>query len=204
MPKFKEINLGRIIEIIGEEEVKKILSCFSCPLNKDIEDFIKFKAIEFSKQGLAKTTLVYWQSDDETEKYLVGYYTLASKYICLSRDSLSKTLAKKMQKFSASPPSNGVYEIPTPLIAQLGKNYTEGNDRLIYGDDLLQLALDKVKLIQNEIGGRYVYLESEDKPALVNFYQRNGFQLFGKRTRDRDESGIDGDYLLQWLLYFKN
>ena len=109
-----------------------------------------------------------------------------------------------MQKFSASPPSNGVYEIPTPLIAQLGKNYTEGNDHLIYGDDLLQLALDKVKLIQNEIGGRYVYLESEDKPALVNFYQRNGFQLFGKRTRDRDESGIDGDYLLQWLLYFKN
>ena len=53
------VNLSNMLGELEEEEVKKILSSFSCPLNKDVEEFLKNKAIEFSKQGLASTHLFH-------------------------------------------------------------------------------------------------------------------------------------------------
>ena len=61
------------------------------------------------------------------------------------------------------------------------------------------MAQNKVRAIQNEIGGRYVYLECEDKEKLLAFYQHNGFILFGKRSLDKDETDIEGSYLMQLL-----
>lgn len=51
---FVEINLSDMIEQLGEDETKSILFSFSCPLNKDIENFIKYKAIEFSKRTILR------------------------------------------------------------------------------------------------------------------------------------------------------
>lgn len=56
---FVEMNLGDMLDQLGEDATKAILSSFSCPLNKDIENFIKYKAIEFSKRTTAKTHLVF-------------------------------------------------------------------------------------------------------------------------------------------------
>ena len=39
---------------------------------------------------------------------------------------------------------------------------------------------------------------------LIDFYESNGFIQFGKRKKDRDELGIDGDYLIQLLRYMSN
>lgn len=33
------VNLKEMIEEVGEDRVKEILSAFSCPLNKDVEFF---------------------------------------------------------------------------------------------------------------------------------------------------------------------
>lgn len=55
--------------------------------------------------------------------------------------------------------------------------------------------------IQEEIGGKFVYLECENKPKLIHFYESNGFTVFGKRKKDRDEIGVDGEYLIQLLKY---
>lgn len=203
MAEFVQIKLNDMLIELGESETKSILSSFVCPLNIDVEDFIKNKAIEFSKQGLAKTTLIYWQSDDCKEKYFVGYFSIASKYICVSRDSVSNRIAKKLNSHGNFDDRTREYIVPAPLIGQLGKNYTEGNDCLISGSDLLQMALDKVKSVQQEIGGRFVYLECEDKEKLTKFYERNGFTVFGKRRKDRDEIGVDGEYLIQLLKYLK-
>lgn len=43
------INLRDILfdEILGENVAKKLLSSFSCPLNPDVEHFLKHTAIEF-------------------------------------------------------------------------------------------------------------------------------------------------------------
>lgn len=197
------MKLSEMIEQLGEDETKIILSQFICPRNKDVEDFFKFKAIEFSKQGWAKTTLIYWQSDDQTERYLVGYFTISSKYICVSKDSVSNNLSKKLSKHGNYNSNTREYIVPAPLIGQLGKNYADGNDCIISGNDLLQMATDKVKEIQEEIGGKFVYLECEDKPGLIKFYENNGFTVFGKRRKDRDEIGVDGENLVQLLKYLK-
>lgn len=65
---------------------------------------------------------------------------------------------------------------------------------------LLKLACDKIKIAQDVLGGRYVYLECEDKPKLKEFYESNGFVCFGKRNLEKDERDKNsGDYLLQML-----
>lgn len=48
-------NLSEMITQLGENEVKSILSDFSCPLNADVEHFLKHTAIEFAKQSIAST-----------------------------------------------------------------------------------------------------------------------------------------------------
>jgi hypothetical protein len=44
--------------------------------------------------------------------------------------------------------------ISVPLIGQLGKNYASGSENLIAGDELLELALDKVEIAQKIISGK--------------------------------------------------
>lgn len=203
MAKFVQIRLNDMLKELGENEAKNILSSFICGINKDVEDFIRNKAIEFSKRGFSKTTLVYWVADDEKEKELVGYFTIASKYICVSKDSVSKNLGKRLFAHGSYNEGTREYIVPAPLIGQLGKNYAGGNNYLISGSDLLTMALNKIVNIQEEIGGRFVYLECEEKERLIQFYEDNGFTVFGKRKKDRDEVGVDGDYLVQLLKYLK-
>lgn len=199
---FVEMNLSNMLDQLGEDETKNILSSFSCPINKDIENFIKHKAIEFSKRTAAKTHLVFWQTEDNQYIELVGYYTITSKVISVDRAALSNTQAKKLKNQGFYDPIKQKYTISAPLIAQLGKNFSNGNDTLISGADLLQLAVNKIHKIQNEIGGRFMYLECEDKEKLLSFYKSHNFKIFGKRTLDRDETDINGEYLIQLFAMF--
>ena len=61
------------------------------------------------------------------------------------------------------------------------------------------MAIDKVRKVQNEVGGRFVYLECEEERKLIEFYEANNFKMFGKRNLDRDETDIKGHYLLQYF-----
>lgn len=62
------------------------------------------------------------------------------------------------------------------------------------------MACDKVREAQNILGGKFVYLECEDKRQLIDFYESNGFVNFGKRNLERDERHTNsGEYLLQML-----
>jgi hypothetical protein len=47
-----------LLNKIGEDRVTLLLSSFSCPLNVDIEGFLKRKAIGFARQGIAITYIV--------------------------------------------------------------------------------------------------------------------------------------------------
>ncbi len=55
MTGYQLILLKDIIEELGEEKTKEILSQFSCPLNLDVETFLHNKAIEFAKQSISAT-----------------------------------------------------------------------------------------------------------------------------------------------------
>lgn len=196
------VNLKDMIEHLGEGKTKNILSNFSCPLNKDVDGFLKNKSIEFSKQGIARTHLVL--ASYKGSNVLVGYFTLATKTIAIYRTGLSKTLRKRITRFAQYDTKLKRYTLSAPLIGQLSKNFLNGYDELITGDELLKLACDKVKAIQGEIGGKVVYLECEEKPKLIDFYSENGFVQFGKRKLDKDEKGLmHGEHLIQMLKYLK-
>jgi len=66
------------------------------------------------------------------------------------------------------------------------------------------MACDKVREAQSIIGGKIVYLECEDKPKLVDFYNRNGFFEFDKRFLDKEEkSHAKTEYYIQMIKYFE-
>jgi len=195
---YSLINLNDMLDVMGEEETKSILSSYLCPINKDIEYFLHDKSIEFAKQGIAATHLVFTSYKNET--VLIGYFALANKYIFISKKLISKTYQRRARKFGTSHESG--FTITAPLIAQLGKNFTNSYNRLITGDELLKLALDKVKDIQSNIGGRFVYVECEDVTKLIEFYSSNGFFHIGRRDLDSDEKGLlKGTYLIQMMRY---
>ena len=201
MTGYKIVNLDTLLEEEGEEFVLDYLSSFSCPLNPDIEKFIKKTAVTFAKQGIAKTHLV--MASYQEEWVLVGYYTLANKYISIKDKTkgLSKTMKKRIAKFAVHDSLTKAYHITAPLIAQIGKNFTNGYNKLISGDELLKLACDKIHGIQSDLGGKIVYLECEDKPCLIEFYDRNGFCEFDTLALDTDEIDFCGKYLVQMLKY---
>lgn len=199
MTGYKIANLKIMVEELGEEPVKELLSSFSCPLNEDVEYFLKKKAIDFSKQGFSQTHLVFASYKGTPE--LVGYFTLANKYITVKSDILSNNLRKRLNRFAFYDNNLKSHCLSAPLIGQLGKNYNNGMDKLITGDELLKLACEKISQIQLDLGGKFVYLECEDKEKLLQFYRDNGFCEFDRRPLDRDETNIDGDYLVQLLKY---
>ncbi len=194
------INLADMLTEMGEDAAKSILLEFSCPVNIDVEYFIKNKAIEFSKQDLAKTHLVFCSYKSETA--FIGYFSLANKFILVNPDVLSKSKRKRIIKFGTYNKDTKKYIMSAPLIAQLGKNFKYKDKRLISGDELLKMACDKVREAQSYIGGKITYLECEDKPVLNRFYSDNGFIRFGARDLDEDEKGLmSSKQLVQMLKY---
>lgn len=202
MKGYKIANLDKFLTAIGEEKTQAILANYLCPLNPDVEHFLRKTAIPFSKQGLAKTHLVFASCNEQW--VLVGYFSLANKCFLIKRNhSLSNNLRSRIRKFARIIPETETYEISAPLIAQLGKNFACGYNRLITGDELLKLACDKVQETQALMGGKIAYLECEDKPALLAFYERNGFVSFDKRPVSKaDRDSFASPYLVQMLRYF--
>ncbi len=184
---------------IGEDRTKEILSNFSCP-NRDVEDYIKYKAIPMAPQQIAPTHLVFTVYKDE--KVLVGYFAIATKTLSVKKSSISASIARRLKKFAEYNEDNRSYNLSAQLIAQLGKNFTNKYNELITGDELLKLAFDKIQEAQKMVGGKVVYLECEDKPELVDFYKSNGFTPFGKRDLPKhDQELVDGAYLVQMIRY---
>ena len=198
---YKIVNLKLMVDAVGEDTAQAVLSTFSCPLNEDVEKFLHVKAIDFAKQGFSQTHLVMTSYRDMP--VLVGYFTLANKYITVSAKKLSGTQRKRLAKFSIYDNHLRAYCLSAPLIAQLGTNYANGYNKLITGDELLYLACRKVSTIQMDLGGKFAYLECEDKPRLIEFYSQNGFCAFDKRRLDRDVTGMDGSCLVQMLKYIR-
>jgi len=195
MTGFRIITLDDLSSALGEESLNHLLLQYSCPRNSDIESFLHHNAVPFSRQGIAKTHLVF--AGFHEKAVLVGYFTLASKTLYIpDRVRLSASLRKRLSRFSARIDETHMTVIAAPLIAQLGKNYQNGYDALITGDELLGMACDTIQRTQLAIGGKVAYLECEDIPGLVRFYESNGFQRFSERESDNHER------LIQMIRYF--
>lgn len=195
---YKVINLKDIYNAIGEEETKEILKDYKCDLNKDVEYFIKEKAIEFSKQDIAETFIV--TSLYKQKQVIVGYFSIANKVTNVKKIVLSHKKRKRFLRYAKYDAESNSYFIALPLLGQIGKNFNNNYNKLISGDILLKLACNKIKEAQDILGGRFIFLECEDKDKLREFYEENGFVCFGKRNLEKDERDKNtGEYLLQML-----
>lgn len=177
--KVEIVNLLDLLESYDEEAVKKFLLNYRCPINNDVEEFLHHKAINFTKQRISITFLVC----STINKYvqILGYFSLANKVFSISCKDVSRTLFKKISKYSLFDSENNTYFTSIPLIAQLGKNFACNEP--ISGANLLSIACNKVNNIQNELGGKCVYLESMENDKLIDFYSTYGFVYIKKRGK---------------------
>ena len=163
---------------LGEGELRQLLSEFFCDKNPDVERFLKEQSIEFTKKNQSVTYLVF--SNDDVS--LVGYFTLTIKPITVNADNFSNTMKRKIARVSELDEVNGTYTLSAYLIAQLGKNYKDGVNEKITGEQLLQAAVDTIKELQYMAGGMVMFLETENDEKLLNFYvNENGFKQFDLR-----------------------
>jgi len=178
-------NILDVIESNGEDETLSDLSSFSCPLNLEIEDFLRCKAIDFAKRKLSVTYIVTDLSDGQ----ILGYFTLAHKAIDIPEIDLSKTSQKKIQRYARFDPISGTYTLSAFLIAQIGKNYAVDHGNRLTGSSLMNYALDILSDIQHRIGGGVVYLDAENRSALISFYENTvNFKFFGERYSENDKT----------------
>ena len=184
---FAVIRLSDLVDEVGEEFAKELFSDFSCPINDDVEKFLKEKAILFQGMDISRTFLVF--TSHQAENVFIGYFALALKTLPI-RKGVSKTQRKKL----TGTKSAEVSFIPAILIGQLGKNFSNGYDKLINGRELLGLALRKVLEIHQDIAGKVVFLECSDDRKLCEFYEAHGFQPYG----------VNDDGLRQFIRYIKD
>lgn len=161
-------NLDELLKEYDEEELRSRLCCFSCPLNKDLQDFLCNSSIEFSKRNVSKTYLII---DSEEKPDILAYFSLAFTSIQSSDFKLSKTLVSSMDGFNKC-----ATEIKVHLIGQIGKNFAVKNNPINLGL-ILQETFTIIKQIRAMAGGRFAILECNNTPSLIELYKKHGFKI---------------------------
>lgn len=194
---FSVLSLHDILETIGEDGYRQLISDFSCPKDKDIEYFLFNKSIPFQRADYysSRTYLVGFQGKKRFN--LCGYFSLVNKPFIIS-DNISKSKRKSITEGKTERQA-----ISAVLIGQLSKNYTSGLDMTIDGIDLLSCALETIGEVYQSIGLELVYLECKDTPKLRKFYEDNGFELYVDGEGRPIKTGKNSQYLC-YIAKYKN
>ena len=181
----KVVNILDMMELIGEDGVKQILSDFSCPLNMEIENFVHNNAIDFAKRKMSVTFLVFNENG-----MLSGIFALTHKAIEISAEGMSGAARKKLGRYAYLDEQSQSYTVSAFLIGQFGKNYKDGVDYGIDGNALMNSAISKLISVQHEVGGGVVYLDCEEKEPLIQFYSsdNNRFKRCGEHISKVDNT----------------
>lgn len=196
--KFFAVNIREYLALgtddeAGEPALVKLLSGFSCPKNPDVERFLKNSSIEFTKKNQSVTYLVFSKENGE----LLGYFSIALKPLTIRGETVSNTVKRKLMRVSELDEQSQTYTMSAYLIAQIGKNFTDGAETRISGANLLELAWSVVEQIQYMSGGMVVFLEVNKEEKLLAFYQENKFRQFDVR---QTASGSSEPYELVQML----
>ena len=100
--------------------------------------FLKCQAIDFTNKHQSVTYLVF----DTDDAQLLGYFALTIKPITVSGEPFSSTTRRKLSRVSTLNEKEHTYSPAAYLIAQLGKNYTDGANERIIGTELLAFAVN--------------------------------------------------------------
>ena len=171
-------KLLKLCDIISDKNVfENLINRFSCPINADVENFLKDKAAEYERKNLSRTYFVFY--DDGDTHILVGYFSLALITLDVS-SNVSRSIIRKISG------NEGKKQCVALLLGQLGKNHKDDIHRkkLITGKQLLGIAQNIIRDIQYKIGGRTLLVECKDCSALRNFYEECGFKLVNKSANE--------------------
>lgn len=185
--KFMFVNIREYLaegdnDKVGEPELLRIISDFSCPKNPDVEHFLKNSSVDFTRKNQSVTYLVL----DMDDGALVGYFTIALKPLTVRDETVSNTVKRKIKRISEFDGQTKSYTMSAYLIAQIGKNYTNDACKRITGAELLELAWSVIEDMQYMGGGMVVFLEANDEAKLLTFYQDNKFRQFDTRLTASD------------------
>jgi len=161
----RRTSLKEIIGTEDEVEFLKAINKFNCQ-DKEVEKFLKEKALEFDKRNKSRTYLLF-ENNNSDDITILAYFTLTMKSLKLN-PAVSKSKIKKMDGFRSD-----IKETEAVLIGQLGKNQDYKNQ--IDGKTILKTAIEIVYAVHNLIGGRIVFLECANHEKVVRFYEENGF-----------------------------
>lgn len=185
-PKEQEITVLSLGELLLQAETREdiqslmdLLSSFSCSRDKDIEDFLHNRAIDFERINKARTYLVCDNNVLQTEGKIVilGYFSTALKVLDIP-ESISNRFRKKLDGMAATLHGEIIKSIPCYLIGQLAKNSDIPDNQSVSGAQLINNAISVIRLAETYVGGRYVLIECHDNPKLLKFYADNDFKDF--------------------------
>lgn len=181
------INLKELFKSNMLDSIKSSLENFECSLNPDVEKFLKLNAIEFTKKNQSITYLVF----ENEAKDLLGYFTLTVKPVSIFVNQFSNTQIRRISRIGKIDEDNNTFVLSAFLIAQLGKNYCEGINSKISGEKLMGLALQKIRHVQNMIGGMVVFVEADNKKKLLDFYiKKNKFCIVNMMEKSDSTNGL--------------
>lgn len=178
---------------LGEDKLIQLLSEFFCPLNPDVERFLKQQSIEFAKKHQAVTYLVLSLEDAE----LLGYFSITIKPLVVKAEPFSNTTKRKLARFSEMDKDEQTYNLAAYLIAQLGKNFNDRAKGRITGKELLEAAIRQAQILQYQAGGMLAFVETDNNDKLLSFYENYGFKRFD--TRQTASSEAEPHELVQLL-----
>lgn len=93
------VNIQDMLKAIGEEELLNLLSDFSCPLNQEVEDFVRNKSLDFVKKKLSVTYLVMRKLGNG-QAVLSGIFTLAHKAVEVTNTNISGAVRRKLSRYA--------------------------------------------------------------------------------------------------------
>ena len=153
--------------------------------NKDVELFLKQKAVQSVKLSTSSTYLVMREGGAD----LLGYFTLALKMLTIKSCVLSSSQEKTIRRFGSFDAETESYKLPAVLLAQFGRNFSE-TSASIDGKELMNSALKCIKTIFSLSSGKTAFLECEPSEKLICFYERCGFSLLGNTTVSKDKKEL--------------
>lgn len=196
------MSLADLLEMADEDEVLSILKTFETLPNHqtgdthDVQAFLIENSIQFQKMSLSRTYLIF--SSYQQKNILVGYFSIANKHLVVNKkvfNDLSKNYQKRFNnvgyRYTGEESNHNKNDliIPSFLIGQLGKNYSEEakNSKALNGYNIMSLAEEKIKEVASIIGGKYAWLECQPHENLLNFYESCGYLRVPGYQDDEDE-----------------
>ena len=173
------VPLSLLLKNLSKTKVKKLLKTFKCPQNSDVENFLHRNAIKFELSGLSRTYIWFL----ENPLKVVAYFTVALKAITLDEATLKAIEEAAGEQFKeilndllkGFPLGERNKQIPVYLIGQLGK--APEVEKL--GGYLLKVALEKIQIASEAVGGKIVVLDVVKKgnfEKLIQHYRDLGFR----------------------------